>query len=352
MWFSGVLHRNISPSNIIIARETDGKVGYLIDLDCSHEFEKWIEFPAANIDNYQDKPSLLRNAKNELGLTITEDTALRLLADFTLRNALNFLAVARNMWENMPDCIVPEPDPDPKRRSCPDTGDGSDNALMRTGTKSFMSGELVSPGFPYHPGFGRYIVVRGVIHDIESYFWVLVYLCLTRTGNGEWRDELLEDPPEDDVPMKILHKFVYCFFDTSEEIMLNANKTALFKRPDDVEKHIVKAFHPDLICLQPLVLSFWKLLAFSYRTYNDLIPGVIHAQLLKLFDEELKGIKQQFEAQTLDVARSSSDSQPPSASEGHVDDVSCTMKPVPSVHAQYDNGHHIRLPKKARVENN
>ncbi|EIN05102.1 hypothetical protein PUNSTDRAFT_137788 [Punctularia strigosozonata HHB-11173 SS5] len=326
LWFSGVLHRDINPDNMIITPETkDGKVRCLTDLNHGKKFETRIEFPAAETDDYEDVLSFI---KKRLGLAVVEDTTLKLLAYFEPLEALRFLKEARLVWENIPDYIIPEPDSDPRRRSWPDTDDGSKDAMMRTGTLSFMSGELIAPAIStYSDRFGRNTVVQGVIHDIESFFWVLVYLCLTRTGKGRWRDELLKDPPEDDVAKKILHNIVYCLFDASAEDVLKANKTALFTMPDHMEEHIVKAFHPDLICLQPLVLSWWKLLVFSYRTYNDLTPGVIHAQVLKLFDEELKGIRQQFEAQTLDVARSSSDSQPASASEGRIGDGSRTTAP-------------------------
>ncbi|EIN05139.1 hypothetical protein PUNSTDRAFT_137821 [Punctularia strigosozonata HHB-11173 SS5] len=331
LWFRGVLHRDISPGNIII---TPVKSGCLVDLDHGKGFKKMIDCPAPRND----------------------------------------------ITQKIPDYITTVPGPE--HSSWPDTDDGSEDCLMRTGTKSVMSGELISPArAPYHPGFNRYVVVQGVIHDIESFFWVLVYLCLTRTGKGQWRDELLKDPPEDDVAKKILHNIVYCLYDSSEEAVLKDNKAALFLMPDHMENHIVKAFHPDLICLQPLVLSWWKLLVFSYRTYNDLTPGVIHAQVLKLFDEELKGIKQQFEAQTLDAARSSAESQPASASEGRVGDGSRTTAPefnispprpkarrtsrryngdpppdpfdvVSDPNTRSNTGSHTPAPKRARLEDN
>lgn len=38
-------------------------------------------------------------------------------------------------------------------------------------------------------------VVHSAIHDLESFFWVLLYLCLTRSGpGGERRDELQPKP--------------------------------------------------------------------------------------------------------------------------------------------------------------
>ncbi|EIN08906.1 hypothetical protein PUNSTDRAFT_113506 [Punctularia strigosozonata HHB-11173 SS5] len=297
LWLKGHLHRDISPGNLIIPQSDAKYAGCVIDLDHSRKLEGTVAtypFPQADVDDCATVVQLASIYK----IKVSPTTASNLMAGFPnayaavdfVRTVQDFLSDKRNVEGFIPT------------ESWPEMDDGEDS-FVRTGTKAFMSAELFS-GQRYFPKIKDYKflipseenVKQTVIHDIESFFWVLIYLCLTRKGDGKWRKELCEDPPEGDVKAQRLHTIVYCLFDSSLDQVLQYNKRQAFENPSKLVKFVIPAFHPDLACFGELVLDWWRLLIFSYQNYNYFTPGVIHDQVLKLFDRHSDAIKAQFAA--------------------------------------------------------
>ncbi|KAG6824313.1 hypothetical protein H0H92_007241 [Tricholoma furcatifolium] len=103
-----------------------------------------------------------------------------------------------------------------------------------TGTLPFMSAEviqgssLITPvGFDVAPPF-----THQAIHDMESLFWVLVYLCMTRKGPGTGmrRDELNVTNPDVDLSRALIQ-----YFDGNKHALLS-EKGDLLRRPELIEK--------------------------------------------------------------------------------------------------------------------
>ncbi|EIN05127.1 hypothetical protein PUNSTDRAFT_137811 [Punctularia strigosozonata HHB-11173 SS5] len=326
LWFCGVLHGDICPGNILITPEDENrKLGCLVYHDQENSYKRWITPSAMQTDDAKIA-RLIQCAKEDYDLDITNATALKLLAYFRLSESLGVLEEALKIWkEVIPDIVVTVPEPN---LSWPNCDDVSRDIDVHTGTAAFTSGEL-SGRFrrPYEYGFGRGHIIHGVIHDIESFFWVLVYLCLTRTGEGRLRPELLQDPPEDDTTNRILHTIVYYLFDMSDDDVVKSNKTDFFQQPGQMNEYIIASFHPDMACLKPLMLRWWDLLVFTYRTYNHLTSGVIHSQVLKLFDDTLKDVQQQFGTGPPDGPLTGGHDQPASAAEGR-DDNDLLLEPA------------------------
>lgn len=123
-----------------------------------------------------------------------------------------------------------------------------------------------------------------VIHDVESFFWVLVYLVITRAGHeGHRRPELLTNIPSPDE--ETIQNVTYCLFDAADEETLWENKLELFDKSQDFEVHILPTLNPKLDSkdvLKELIVNWWHLLVLTYRTYDLYTPGVIHDQVLAL----------------------------------------------------------------------
>ncbi|EIN05137.1 hypothetical protein PUNSTDRAFT_146039 [Punctularia strigosozonata HHB-11173 SS5] len=289
LWFRGVLHRDISPGNILITSQDEaGRAGCLIDLDHGKKYEDdMISAPTLRGAISQRAALLVEDMKNDFNIDFKETDAMKLLTRFGPGDAYCFLKAAAQFWPTViPDFIIPELEPDAR---WPDVNADTEEGFVRTGTKAFMSAELLLQGRPYQNVGLRAAgpVKQDVIHDIESFFWVLIYMCLVRRDDGHLRDELRSDPPQGDAYAKTLHNIVYCLFDTSDDETLRSNKSELFENPADMEDYIIRYFDPSMECLKPFVRKWWKLLVFSYRTYNPWTPGVIHSQVLRLFNEEI-----------------------------------------------------------------
>ncbi|EIN05078.1 hypothetical protein PUNSTDRAFT_116020 [Punctularia strigosozonata HHB-11173 SS5] len=316
LWLKEVLHRDISPGNIIVP-QSDGKyAGCMIDLDHSRRMEGCrATYPFPQADDSQCE-TLVQMAK--LGdVEISRTTASNLLACFPhAKAAFQFVTTVDETWsgERSVEDFIPT-------KSWPEMDDGVDS-LVRTGTKAFMSAELFG-GQQYCPNGSRRKpgekLKQTVIHDIESFFWVLVYLCLTRKGNGEWREELCKDPPPGNVEAQRLHTTVYCLFDSSLDHVLQYNKREAFEDPSSVDKFVIPVFHPDLADLGDLVKEWWDLLIFSYKNYNYFTPGVLHDQVLKLFDRHSETIKARYRERLPPTTASPVTGQVASSPDAHID---------------------------------
>lgn len=155
-----------------------------------------------------------------------------------------------------------------------------------------MSAEVLAPGH------GRYfadednpfqVPAHQPIHDLESLFWVLVYICLTRSGpGGTRRKELGPEADLKDTKTQSLHHFLYCFFDAEEDDILNDNKRRFFSDPTGVEGHIIPNIHPYFACLGDVLKEYWRQLQLSYRVYDDWEMVTIHDKIIQILTDGIE----------------------------------------------------------------
>ncbi|OSD08224.1 hypothetical protein PYCCODRAFT_1462501 [Trametes coccinea BRFM310] len=135
----------------------------------------------------------------------------------------------------------------------------------------------LSPSLPVHDA----------IHDMESFFWVLLYLCMTRSGpGGVRREELIGEL--DAVPAEIeeLRTIVYCFFDGSLE-RIARNKKQAFEDYKSFEPLVLRHIHPYFEPLRPLLRRWWELLLLAYE-FEGYEYHNIHALVIELLERALK----------------------------------------------------------------
>jgi hypothetical protein len=122
---------------------------------------------------------------------------------------------------------------------------------------------------------------------MESFMWVLIYLCLTRKGpGGERRDELCFDATLDDATARVID-IIFCFFDTEDREFLGRNKLWLFRHPGDMEEWVTSQFHPYFEVLKPLVSEWWRILQRSYR-FSEFTT--IHDLFLAAIEKAIQGL--------------------------------------------------------------
>lgn len=119
------------------------------------------------------------------------------------------------------------------------------------------------------------------VHDMESLFWVLMYICVTRRGpgTGMWRSELL---PGSDVKDQQLSQLIFNNFDCKYEDTIQVNKLKLFGNPELME-NAIKKFHPYFQLLKPMMIQWWSLLRAAYK-YRKIEYYTIHDQILGILD--------------------------------------------------------------------
>jgi hypothetical protein len=154
------------------------------------------------------------------------------------------------------------------------------------------------------------------IHDMESFMWVLIYLCLTRKGpGGERRDELCFDATVDDTTERA-QTIVYCFFDSARSrISWPGARLGFLQTPGDMEEYVTSQFHPYFEALKPLVSEWWRILQRSYRfseftTIHDLFLAAIEKAIQGLPsthadpDPDAAGKKRELDRRAVDLIQS------------------------------------------------
>lgn len=153
-----------------------------------------------------------------------------------------------------------------------------------------MSGEIIHDCYRGTETAGRKgPVVHNAIHDLESFFWVLLYLCHDGPGGGR-RGELSSDDLLT-AETKPLYAAVYCLFDSEDDQVLYDNKQDLFDKPEELRTIILKSIHPYFEPLKDLISRWWATLRFGNITYDDYVAGSIHDRILAVLEDELGKIQ-------------------------------------------------------------
>ena len=126
---------------------------------------------------------------------------------------------------------------------------------------------------------------RQAVHDMESFFWVLVYICLTRNGpDGTRRNELdHEDNPSDDT--EGLQDVINCLFGC-DWANIARNKTRVLECEKDLVDLIFPYFHPYFNGLKDLMRK-WRELLYRAHQFHLVEYDTIHDRSLELIEEAL-----------------------------------------------------------------
>ncbi|KAF5376690.1 hypothetical protein D9615_007849 [Tricholomella constricta] len=125
------------------------------------------------------------------------------------------------------------------------------------------------------------------VHDMESFLWVLIYLCLTRSGPGigMLREEL--NPSHEKYASRgELAKAILKYFDDEELTLTNSKRSLFSNRKRVFETAIVRLFHPYFEPLKPLVRQWWATLKLAYGHHGNEYYHV-HAHTLRLLEDTL-----------------------------------------------------------------
>jgi hypothetical protein len=113
------------------------------------------------------------------------------------------------------------------------------------------------------------------IHDMESLFWVLVFLCLTRDGpGGKRRPEPAHDVEGDELYEASLRRY-FLFEGSKAEI--EELKGAMFNMairdmiPRVLEDHIFPWFHPFFKPLHGLLAEWWAILCSGFDEEGNIL---------------------------------------------------------------------------------
>ena len=125
------------------------------------------------------------------------------------------------------------------------------------------------------------------INDVESLFWVLIFICLVRKGPGinMLRTELLEDDPKDEELQNILHSY----FDSDNRPVISQNKKELFIQDDNMDKDILANFHPYFEPLKNMMDQWLRIMILAYE-HRKFEYYTIHDQIIHIVDQAIENL--------------------------------------------------------------
>ncbi|TFY58769.1 hypothetical protein EVG20_g8025 [Dentipellis fragilis] len=322
LWSRNILHRDVSTGNLLICpkgSDVEDTSGCLIDLVYAKRTNKRVAYSqgeAVEPTLVDALRILVQNDWKKWQITLEPSAAETLISRYlgNTGDAQEYLKRLMRVWylpmesngrthqlstadvftENVPKPSrdVSECDHSDHDASVPSWEDHDPQLGKRTGTTPFMSYELLTNR--HYPDTRSLRAdadehTHSAIHDLESFFWVLVYLCVSRKGpGGARRDELGHPEGIQDADTRAVHSVVHCLFDSDEETTLAGSKLTLFESPEDFNEYIFPRFHPYFEVLKPLVSTWWKVLRLGYFSYDAITQMFIHQRILDILDDFLK----------------------------------------------------------------
>ncbi|KAG6815014.1 hypothetical protein H0H93_011288, partial [Arthromyces matolae] len=285
-----VLHRDISGGNLLIFKALDGTTfGRVIDYDHAKRARNTIQIAR----KAPSLPSMLLKTQEMTDLAVDLDIVAvalnwidkpRTAADYiesAVRTIVGSIPAdkavkAAQLW-NLSD----------QTRRWPNWLERKPRTVEHTGTLPYMSAEVIygktvikPPGERKAPPFAHQ-----AIHDLESFLWVLVRICLTRKGAGVdmYRDELKEDSEEYDPKLAAV---LEQYFGTRNPPSLQNKKMFLMLQPEEFDD-IIKHFHSYFDPLKGLVRQWWDILILGY-TYRAYEFFNMHQCIVRLLSDALE----------------------------------------------------------------
>lgn len=133
-----------------------------------------------------------------------------------------------------------------------------------------------APAAPHH----------GAVDDLESFWWVLLWLCQSRGGPAVHREEFNPERQDKDAV-----EFRDRFRDTFEESpkTLGNFRLALFRTAEDTKIFMmINDVSSFCLPLKVLLFDFFEILRNAYRS-NDFKD--LHGTVIKLFEEQLDNLR-------------------------------------------------------------
>ena len=154
-----------------------------------------------------------------------------------------------------------------------------------------MSVEILGQGpvFRLHEDTATSDWCHDAIHDIESLFWVMTYICLVREGPGKnmLRKELLNGDAEN----RDLQGIIYRYFDISDRHQIFFNKQALFKDHKNLDNDILLKFHPYFEPLKTMMIQWWRVMILAYE-HRKFEYYTIHDQIIHIIGKAMKELSE------------------------------------------------------------
>ncbi|KIJ45924.1 hypothetical protein M422DRAFT_778678 [Sphaerobolus stellatus SS14] len=155
-------------------------------------------------------------------------------------------------------------------------GDG-----FRTGTLPYMSHDIVSVTSKN---------AHDSVHDIESFFWVLIHIALIRGGPGGVRRIISNSDTEER-----LNHILTNYFDSEDPSKISAYKWTIFAEVSyeaaklNLEEDLLNNFDPYFDPLKPFIREWWSVLkmAYEFKAYE---LWNIHDHTQKLFEEAIENL--------------------------------------------------------------
>ncbi|KAG6835618.1 hypothetical protein H0H93_016476 [Arthromyces matolae] len=284
-----VLHRDISGGNLLIFKDLNGTTfGRLIDYDHAKRARNTIQIAR----KAPSLPSSLLKTQAMIDFAVDLDVvAVALSWNDKPRTAAEYIeSVVRTIVGNIPSDksinaaqlwnFLDQP------QRWPNWLDKT-RPVEHIGTLPYMSAEVISahtvippPNQMKAPPFAHQ-----AIHDLESFLWVLVRICLTRKGAGVdmYRDELKEDAKEYSPKLAAV---LEQYFGTRSPALLQNKKMFLMLQPERFNG-IINHFHPYFNPLKGLVRQWWDILILGY-TYRAYEFFNMHQCIVRLLSDALK----------------------------------------------------------------
>ncbi|THH13566.1 hypothetical protein EW146_g6674 [Bondarzewia mesenterica] len=148
-----------------------------------------------------------------------------------------------------------------------------------SGTDPFISPEILDQQYmPCVTSRPREEPKHDAVHDLESFFWVLLYLCLARAAPCIRRKELMSAP----LPMKTrLQKSFGRLFEARDRSTLVLSKREVFGVNPALEDDIILFISPFCSPLTCLISEFHGILHEAYKSYS--FEG-IHDKVIAAFE--------------------------------------------------------------------
>lgn len=170
-----------------------------------------------------------------------------------------------------------------------------------------MSGELIFPEFRYctQPERSKKGKITSaepikptVIHDLESFFWVLVWLGVTRGGPATTRECLTDRPNRPEIPPEV-ENILSSYFEGDSKNMAKLKRQAIHNwKPAPWSNEFLGdvrcALSDWLLSLDSLIRNFYEVLVQAYMSRiakPDTYDESLHADVLRCFDKALANLK-------------------------------------------------------------
>ncbi|KAH9891353.1 hypothetical protein C8Q73DRAFT_782828 [Cubamyces lactineus] len=349
----GVVHRDISAGNLLIAlkgreispsahSEPQDVRGCLIDFDHAKRTrtveERTVQYVVEDVRQLIDM-DVFRVVSSRWAEHVTDEVALRAVhlvkhrypnesspgeitirATIYIRAGLEYYKLSGRApppgnvytpealgWDG--PLLLP---PEPIRRHVPER-----RGEVRSGTLPFISVKILRAPNQVAINWRRSLippsnVVHDAIHDMESLFWVLLFLCITRAGpGGERREdfvgELTDFPNVRQDQVARLRNVVRNLFD-GDMATIASYKELLFLNPENFETEIFCHIHPYFEVLKPTLRRWWNLLVLAYA-FEGYEYHNIHALVIELLDDAARNLVSPDDSLRAEDAKCKEDSQ-------------------------------------------